>query len=268
MFRRPYPLAFVVVLALVLVILTLPQAVATKAKLAVGSLFLPLFGLATLTRDLGQQAGKHLPPPSALIAELDRTRRENRELRVLVAQGDEALRENDRLRQLLGWKPQLPWATKPARIIARDTANWWRTARIDRGTRDDLRPNLPVVSADGLVGKIGEVGLTTAEVVFVGDPKCRVAVVVRETSEHGVLSSSSVGVLDHRLMDLTHLPRHTALKPGQRVFTSGLGGVFPAGLPVGTIVDYRSVGYGLYTEARVKLSADTSRLNEVLVLFP
>jgi len=54
MFRRPYPLAFVVVLALVLVILNLPQAVATKAKLAVGSLFLPLFGLATLTRDLGQ----------------------------------------------------------------------------------------------------------------------------------------------------------------------------------------------------------------------
>ena len=141
--------------------------------------------------------------------------------------------------------------------------------------RSALLPMLHLVqSEEGYVTEGGIImcaevlGLTTAEVVFVGDPKCRVAVVVRETSEHGVLSSSSVGVLDHRLMDLTHLPRHTALKPGQRVFTSGLGGVFPAGLPVGTIVDYRSVGYGLYTEARVKLSADTSRLNEVLVLFP
>jgi rod shape-determining protein MreC len=119
-----------------------------------------------------------------------------------------------------------------------------------------------------LVGKIAGVGLTTAEIVFVGDPKCRVAVVVRETAEHGVLSASSAGVLDHRLMDLTHLPRHTALRPGQNVQTSGLGGIFPAGLPVGTVVDHRSVGYGLYTEARVKLSADTCRLNEVIVIFP
>ncbi len=261
-------MAFVVVLVLVLVLLNLPQAVTAKAKLAVGSLFLPLFGLAHLTRDLAQQSGMRLVPAGVLIAELKETRRKNQELQAQVAQGAEALRENARLRQLLGWQPQNLWTTKTARIIARDTANWWRTAWIDRGSRDGLKPDLPVLSADGLVGKTAEVGLTTAEVVFVGDPKCRVAVVVRETAEHGVLSSASAGVLDHRLVDLTHLPRHTALRPGQSVLTSGLGGVFPAGLPVGTVVDHRSVGYGLYTEARVKLAVDTSRLNEVVVLFP
>jgi rod shape-determining protein MreC len=125
-----------------------------------------------------------------------------------------------------------------------------------------------VVCADGLVGRIDAVGPSTSEAILIGDPKCRVAVVVRETGEHGVLSSVSAGVLDHRLVDLTHLPRNTALRPGQTVFTSGLGGLFPAGIPVGTVVDVRSVGYGLYTEARVKLGADTSRLHELLVLFP
>jgi rod shape-determining protein MreC len=75
-------------------------------------------------------------------------------------------------------------------------------------------------------------------------------------------------VLDHRLVDLTHLPRNTALRPGQIVSTSGLGGIFPPGLPVGTVVDHRSVAYGLYTEARVKLLADTSRLREVMVILP
>ena len=62
--------------------------------------------------------------------------------------------------------------------------------------------------------------------------------------------------------------RKGLLKPGQTVITSGLGGVFPAGIPVGTVVDSRTVGYGLMTEARVKLGVDTARLNEVMVLVP
>jgi rod shape-determining protein MreC len=268
MSRRPHALALLAVSAFVLVLLNLPEAIARKAKLTTSSLFLPLFGFANLTRDLGHQAGKRLLSPGVVPTDLEAVRRENQELRLLAAQGAEALRENERLRQLLGWQTQSPWKAKPARIIARDTANWWRTARIDRGTRDGVKPDLPVVSGEGLVGKTADVGLTTAEIIFVGDPKCRVAVVVRETAEHGVLSASSVGVLDHRLVDLTHLPRHTALRPGQTVLTSGLGGVFPAGLPVGTVVDHRSVGYGLYTEARVKLLADNCRLSEVMVLFP
>jgi rod shape-determining protein MreC len=69
-------------------------------------------------------------------------------------------------------------------------------------------------------------------------------------------------------MDLTHLPRNTNLKPGQTVCTSGLGGVFPPGIPVGTIIDWRTVGYGLYTEARVKLSADLNRSQELMVMLP
>jgi len=265
---RPHALVLLAVLVLVLALLNLPEAAARKAKLATSSLFLPLFGLANLTHDLGQQSGKSLLPRSVLLSELEKTQLENQDLRLQAMQGAEALRENDRLRHLLGWQAQSRWKALPARIVARGTANWWRTARIDRGARDGLRPDLPVLSLDGLVGKTADVGLTSSEIVFVGDPKCRVSVVVRETAEHGVLSASSAGVLDHRLVDLTHLPRHTALRPGQTVLTSGLGGVFPAGLPAGSVVDHRSVGYGLYTEARVKLSADTCRLKEVRVLVP
>jgi rod shape-determining protein MreC len=92
--------------------------------------------------------------------------------------------------------------------------------------------------------------------------------VIRETGEHGIISASSAGVLDHRLVDLTHLPRNVSLRAGQTVYTSGLGGLYPPGIPVGTVVDSRSVAYGLYTEARVKLAADSSRLREVMVLMP
>jgi rod shape-determining protein MreC len=140
--------------------------------------------------------------------------------------------------------------------------------RIDAGQRDGVRVDAPVLTAEGLVGRVSAAAHTTSQVVLIGDPKCQVAVVVRETGEQGVLSAISVGVLDHRLVDLTHLPRNSALKPGQTVYTSGLGGIFPAGLAVGAIVDSRSVGYGLYTEARVKLAVDSSRLEDVMVMLP
>lgn len=268
MLKRPHYVAFVVVLGVVVVLLNLPDRGATQAKLAVGSLFLPLFGLVSSGEHLAADASRLLASRPTLTHELEQLRQENRELRLRIEQATEAVRENTRLRQLLGWQPQTPWKFKPARVIARDTAHWWRTVRIDVGRRDGMRPNLPVLVPEGLVGRLGDVGYTASEVILIGDPQCRVAAVVRETGEQGVISAMASGVLDHRLVDLTHLPRYTTMKPGQTVATSGLGGVFPAGIPVGSVVDYRSVGYGLTTEARVKLSADTSRLQEVLILIP
>lgn len=267
MSRRPYYLACGLALALVLVLLNLPERVAVPTKTAIGSLYLPLFGVAGSARQFLGRAAAAVQSHAGLTAENQSLRRENQDLRALTLQGAEALRENNRLRQLLGWQQQSPWKLKPGRVIARDTANWWRTVRIDLGRRDGIRPNQPVLTAEGLIGKTGDVGYAASEVVLIGDPKCRISILVRETGEHGVISAASSGVLDHRMVDLTHLPRNTALKPGQIVATSGLGGVFPAGLPVGAVVDYRSVGYGLYTEARVKLLADTSRLREVMVVL-
>jgi rod shape-determining protein MreC len=268
MLNRPYHVAWTVVTLLTVVLLNLPERAAGRTRFAIGALFLPLFGLVGSGQTLTEQGTGALVTRRSLAQEIDRLHQENQQLRLEALQGAEARRENDRLRQLLGWQAQPGWRVRAAKVIARDPENWWRTLLIDRGSRDGLRPNLPVISPEGLVGRVAEVGSSTAQVVFVGDPKCRVAVVVRETGEQGVISAPSAGVLDHRLVDLTHLPRNSALKAGQTVFTSGLGGVFPGGLPVGMVVDSRTVGYGLATEARIKLRADTSRLSEVLVLLP
>jgi rod shape-determining protein MreC len=268
MSKRQHYAAFGLVLLLVWVLLSLPSQAATKLKLACGSVFLPLFGLAGTAQSLAEQVPGNLASRRSLGPQLEALRRENQQLRLVIAQLEEARLENARLRLLLGWQNQARWRLKLARVLGRDTANWWRTLRIDLGTRDGLRADLPVLTAEGLVGRLGEVGYTSSQVVLVGDPNCRVSVLVRETGELGVLSASSAGVLDHRLVDLTHLPRHTALKPGQTIYTSGQGGLYPAGLPVGAVVDSRSVGYGLSTEARVKLAADSSRLRELWVMFP
>lgn len=268
MSRRPHLVVFGLVLLVVLGLVNLPRPAADRAKLALSSLFLPLFGLVGSVEQFARQGAQTVSTPRRLLARIEHLEAENRQLRVELLQAQADREENRRLRELLGWREVSTWRLHPARVVARDPAGWWRTMRIDAGRRDGLEVDLPVLAAEGLVGRISSVGLATAEVVLIGDPQCRVSVVVRETGENGVITSLSPGVLDHRLVDLTHLPRNTGLRPGQTVFTSGLGGVFPRGIPVGVIVDWREVGYGLYTEARVKLLADTSRVREVMVILP
>ena len=74
--------------------------------------------------------------------------------------------------------------------------------------------------------------------------------------------------METELVELGYLSRNANLKPGQNVVTSGEGGIFPKGIPIGKIVDVQPVDYGSRTEARVKLAANLNALEEVWVMFP
>ena len=105
--------------------------------------------------------------------------------------------------------------------------------------------------------------------MLLGDPKCQVpAVVDNATRDTGILMPGEASVLDESIVQLTYLSRNSQAIPGQKVFTSGLGGIFPKGIPIGQIIETNSVDYGLYLEARVKLSADLREIEEVWVLYP
>jgi len=231
-------------------------------------LFLPLFGLANTTQQLPADLADSVLPRRELLQQIDRLRRENDQYKALAVQTAAIARENDQLHSLFGWQQQqAPWKLKLANVVMRDPANWWRTVQIDLGSRDGLRENLPVLTAEGLVGRVSTVGLTRSQVVLIGDPNCHVSALVENPAhDMGIVSAS--GPLDVSLVDLTYLSGSASLKPGQNVITSGLGGVFPKGISVGQVVDSRPVEFGLYTEARVKLSANLGALEQVWVLFP
>jgi rod shape-determining protein MreC len=266
MLRRPHYIALGIVVAATLILLNLPSATATRLKLSIGSLFVPLFGLASSSQQLSGKAGDALVTRGELLRQNEALLRENQQLRLQMQQGAEAARENARLRQLLGWQQRQSWKLKLANVVLREPANWWRSVQIDLGSRDGVRPNLPVLTTDGLVGRIASVSLTRSQVVLLGDLNCRVsALVENESRDAGVLGAS--GPLDRSLVELDYLARTANLKPGQNVVTSGLGGVFPKGIPIGKVVDAQSVDYGLRVEARVKLAAKLSALEEVWVLF-
>ncbi len=268
MLNRPQYIALSLVLLLVLIVLNLPSQTSARVKLAIGSLFLPLFGLAGSAQQLTEKTGNAIVPRSVLQRQAEQLQTENQQLRLRAAQSEGVWQENNRLRALLSFQKNTPWKLKLARVLSRDPANWWRTIQIDLGNRDGIRADLPVLTAEGLVGRVSAVAFGHAQVVLVGDHNCRVAALVQETRDNGIIAPGSPTTLDPAIVELSYLARASLLKPGQKVLTSGLGGIFPKGIPIGEIVDVRPAGYGLFTEARVKLAVNLDRLEEVWVMLP
>lgn len=268
MFKRPHYLALGVVLFTVLVILSLPNRVAEQLKLGIGSLFIPLFGLAGTAHTLADKAQDSLVPRRALLRQIDELKRENQRLQLEKIQWDQVARENEQLRQAFGWLSNSPPKFKLGRVILRDPTDWWRTLQIDLGQRDGIVTNMTVMTTEGLIGRIHHVAYSRAQVVLIGNPDCSVAAFVEESPSKvvdGVITSSASS-LDGNIVKLSYVEGNASLRPGQRVVTSGLGGVYPKGIPIGHVLDASTVGFGMYTEARVKLAADLNHLDHVFVI--
>lgn len=266
MYRNKQFWIFSAVALVALLLLNLPNLAASRLKLALGGVFLPLFGVTQSSDRLLEKVATATVPKTDLVLELDRLRKTNQELSARAMQTQEIWRENERLRQLLAHQKQQPWKMRMAHVIGRDPANWWRMVHLDVGEREGVRPNLAVITAEGLVGRIAETGPTFSKAVLLGDPKCRVSAAIPDAKDSGVISAGTAGVWDHNYVVLGYLSRGNDLKPGQSVFTSGLGGVFPKGILVGQVLDLRSVD-ALYLEARVKLAANLSSLEEVWIVL-
>ncbi len=268
MFKRPHVIGLATTVVLVVVLLNLPAQTTSRIKFAIGSLFVPLFGLAKTTEKVTDATGVRLLPKSVLADEVEKLRRENEELKIQALQSRELLRENEALRDAVGWQKRLSWKSRVAQVISRDPANWWRSLEINLGSKDGIVKDLPVITTMGLVGRVHEVGNSSSRVVLIGDPNCRVSAVVDNAArDTGQILPGAATVLDESIVEMTYITRHSQAIPGQKVFSSGLDGL-PKNIPIGHITDTNSVGYGLYIEARVKLSANLNSLEEVFVLFP
>jgi len=272
MLKQKNYLALGAVVFVAVVLLSLPTRATARLKLAVGSWFLPLFGLAGAAQQLPADLADSVLPRRELLKEIDNLRRENQQLKEQQIQTVAISRENDQLRQMLGFSRQALWRLKPANVVMRDPANWWGTIQIDMGSHDGIQPNQPVLSADGqLVGRVSAVSLFNAQVVLIGDHNCRVAALVDNAShDMGVLMPAGPpdsSIMHEPQVQLKYIASSANLKPGQDVLTSGLGGIFPRGIPIGKIVDVQTVEYGLATEASIKLNANLGALEQVYVLF-
>src|ERR1700743_2934769 len=167
MFKQKNYLALGAVFVVAVLILSLPTSATSRLKHVVGSWFLPLFGLADATQQLPADLANSALPRRALLKEINSFGRENQQLQAPQLQAAATTRENDQLRALFAWQKQAPWKLKLARVVMREPANWWRTVQIDLGSRDGITVNMPVLTVDGLVGRISSVGVTRSQVVLI-----------------------------------------------------------------------------------------------------
>ncbi len=259
---------------MVVVLLSLPGRTEGRLKLAIKGLFLPLTGLAAWTHEATAGNGETLTSKRELLRTNAELRASNQLLTFQLRQASNALGENERLRLMLNFRRQKPaWNLVPARVIARDPETWWRSVWIDLGSgTPGMRTNLAVLTAEGaLAGKVVSVGKTESRVLLLGDPGLLVAVFTGTNRLSGTLTAGSAGVPGNNMAELENLFGESAgrtVRPGDEVVTWGVaGGVFPAGIPVGRVVDVPRKDYGAATEARVRLSANLDTLENVWVFI-
>jgi rod shape-determining protein MreC len=268
MLKRPHFIALGLVGLLALIVLNLPHQTASQIKLAIGSLFLPLFGLSKSSQQLARQAGDAATSRGEFLRQNQELRRTNQVLQQYAAQADAVLRENDRLRDLLGWQHQAPWRDhlRLARILARDPANWWQIVQIDLGSRDGMKTDLPVLTPSGeLIGRVASVSLTHSEVILIINAECKVSAIVGTNRQSGIIVGGA-SAMDHTLVTLSYLSGTGNLKPGQLVVTSGIG-IFPGGIRIGQLAEEPHMTDLGYAEVTVKLWADPGALDELWVLM-
>lgn len=184
----------------------------------------------------------------------------------------EALRqENERLGKLLALKGEHFPGAIAARVVAFDPRFEFRSLRINKGAKDGIAPNMPVIAEEGLVGKVGPVFAGDAYVLLVADPASHVDVVVVRSGVRTLLSGS--GFLrqarlkpGYFLTRLEYLKKESDIVEGDAVVTTGLDRLYPSGLLAGTIEKVVKDRYGLFLEADVRPAVDFSKLREVLVL--
>ena len=219
----------------------------------------------------GSGLQKQITSVSGKLKSLEDLEKENAALRVDNRQlraTNQALRdvehEVNRLRHALNYRERSIFKLVPAEVIARDSSTWWRTVTINRGKEDGIDGDMPVVTDEGLVGKTTTVSQNITVVLLISDENCKVAASIEGSREQGIVSGERVAAGLTPLLDLNFLSKQADLKPGQKTFTSGVGGVFPSGIPIGAVKTFKL--RELDGQAQLTPAVDMTRLEDVFVV--
>lgn len=184
-----------------------------------------------------------------------------REQRQQLLQLREVAQENSRLRKLLNFHEDADVPQLPARVIAVDASSWFRTVTIDKGISDGLREGLAVVVAEGIVGRTIKCSSHSSRVLLANDAASEVSALIQHNRTRGVARGKG------NTLTLNYALRNKDVHIGDEVITAGTGGIFPKGLPIGTITKIIKHDYGLFQTLEITPSVDFSRLEDVLVIL-
>jgi rod shape-determining protein MreC len=207
----------------------------------------PLAGFDALSQRVHSMA--------ALYSENERLHKENARLLQWQQVALNLNAENQRLRGLLNLVPEPTASFVSAKVIANSGGTFVRSILVNAGSRDGVVRGQAVIAGEGLVGRVGEVGERTARVLLLTDLNSHIPVIVESSRERAVLTGDN-----SEQPRLAYLPVRSPVHAGDRIVTSGHGGVFPPGLPVGSVA---SIDSGV---ARVEPFVELSRVDFVRIV--
>jgi rod shape-determining protein MreC len=269
-FRFDQAKPFATLIVVVAIWLLLPVAVKSFARASFFELTAPITVAASYARDLQSYWGMRNHSKDELIAAGRDLSRLNATYEFAVQQNVELQAEVARLEALLRLPAFNQYRYEHARVARRDFSAWWQQIVIRKGKNYGVPVGAPVIFNGGVVGRVTEVHSTTANVELISSPNLRLAGVIegdaRPISFQGGLNETfapPTGVVEFVPLDVFANPNSP-----KRLVTSGLGGVFPPGLTLGTITKLAPGSDGLFQSGEVKLDDRLGSLTEVTVLVP
>jgi rod shape-determining protein MreC len=171
--------------------------------------------------------------------------------------------ENERLRSILNYRKSDTHEGIVASVIGRDPSNWLKTLTINKGSNHGIRPGMPVMSGEGVVGQTASVGSKSTTILLLNDSASSVGAMLQNDRSVGMAE----GIFKSDLLRLNYVEniQGEILTVGENVITSGLDGVFPKGLLIGTVSEV-SEGGSLFRDITVVPSVDLRRIETVVVL--
>jgi rod shape-determining protein MreC len=180
---------------------------------------------------LGRRLGEELRSRHELQDRIALLEQQLRSREAALIMLDEFESENAELRRLLEASRRVEVTYRAAELMSIDLNPYSHRVLINRGRRDGLQEGQPVIDADGVIGQVDQVARNSAHVILISDPDHALPVRVRRTD----LRTVAYGTGQINSLRLTDLPMNVDLEPGDVLITSGLGGLFPPGLPVAEI---------------------------------
>ena len=196
----------------------------------------------------------------SIALENEQLKEENARLRQETYHAREGLQELARLHTLVRFDDKWDNPIVTSRVVGHNPGRFLTTMVINRGTEHGVHENMPVFSMNGLVGKVSKATLNHSRVQLLVDPNLKLSVMDRKTRVVGFLESMD-GV---RLTAM--VPTHAGIRAGDTLITSGLGGIFPKGIPVGTVKDIRKSDLDVMRQMDVEPFQDFTTLEEVFVM--
>lgn len=174
----------------------------------------------------------------------------------------EAVATNVRLSKLLQLKDALPPPTLTAQIVGRDPSLWFRTIIIDRGSSEGVEKGMPVVTVEGVVGQILDASPNYSKVLLANDPNSAIDVLIQKNRVQGIVKGKGTG--NYQLL---YVLKNADVEKGDAIVTSGLGDIFPKGLPVGSVSHITRSKRGMFQKIEIEPAVDFPQLEYLIIIM-